>query len=145
MDHHDLRGIGNYSLSACFLLQNVNGNFCCTACHKVAAEVHPHPLLGVIICGECKMLIESKIHVQVWPTNILCVKHQLYHQDNAIKYNTSDMCMCVCWCVCVCLIFVHFIVLYFLVFKVVMYLFSFKGHMRDNIFLVLVYYFSDNK
>lgn len=44
--------------------KHMNGNFHCTACNKVAIEVHCHPLLKVIICGDCKCLIERKMHVK---------------------------------------------------------------------------------
>lgn len=46
--------------------KHLNGNFTCTACNKVAIEVHCHPLLKVIICGDCKCLIERKMRVKVW-------------------------------------------------------------------------------
>ena len=39
--------------------------FHCTICDKVALEVHPHPLLKVIICGDCKCLLEEKIDISV--------------------------------------------------------------------------------
>ncbi|KAJ4837536.1 hypothetical protein Tsubulata_045657 [Turnera subulata] len=35
-------------------------NFQCTVCNKIALEVHQHPLLQVIVCKECKLLIEEK-------------------------------------------------------------------------------------
>ncbi|KAJ1409364.1 SNF2-related, N-terminal domain [Sesbania bispinosa] len=34
--------------------------FCCTVCDKVALEVHSHPLLKVIICGDCNSLMKEK-------------------------------------------------------------------------------------
>lgn len=40
--------------------------FHCTACDKVAVEVHPHPLLKVIICKDCKYLMEEKMLLKVW-------------------------------------------------------------------------------
>lgn len=36
----------------------------CTACGKVAGEVHAHPLLKVIICNNCKYTVEEKMHVK---------------------------------------------------------------------------------
>ncbi|KAH7839935.1 hypothetical protein Vadar_010494 [Vaccinium darrowii] len=45
-------------------LKSLNGNFNCTVCDKLAAEVLPHPLLKVIVCRDCKCLIEEKMHVQ---------------------------------------------------------------------------------
>lgn len=65
VDRQDLQGIENGRFPACHLSQSVEEDFHCTACHKAATEVHPHPLLDVIICGECKSLIESKTHVKV--------------------------------------------------------------------------------
>ncbi|KAL5566846.1 hypothetical protein UlMin_030010 [Ulmus minor] len=38
--------------------------FYCTACGKMAVEVHSHPLLKVIICTDCKSLIEEKMCVR---------------------------------------------------------------------------------
>lgn len=44
---------------------NLNEKFHCTACNKIALEVHPHPLLKVIICADCKTVIEEKMKVKV--------------------------------------------------------------------------------
>ncbi|XP_044499237.1 protein CHROMATIN REMODELING 20-like isoform X2 [Mangifera indica] len=44
--------------------QSLKGKFFCTACQKVASEVHPHPLMKVIICKDCKSLLEQKMHVK---------------------------------------------------------------------------------
>ncbi|KAJ8760391.1 hypothetical protein K2173_015058 [Erythroxylum novogranatense] len=44
--------------------KGLNEKFHCTACNKVAVKVHAHPLLRVIICKECKDLIEDKVHVK---------------------------------------------------------------------------------
>lgn len=35
--------------------------FCCTACDKVANEVHTHPLLKVIVCRNCKYRLDEKM------------------------------------------------------------------------------------
>ncbi|KAI3724262.1 hypothetical protein L2E82_36033 [Cichorium intybus] len=35
--------------------------FCCTACDKVANEVHTHPLLKVIVCRNCKYRLDDKM------------------------------------------------------------------------------------
>jgi transcriptional regulator ATRX len=40
--------------------ENGSENYHCTACGNVAAEVHQHPLLNVIICRDCKKLVEEK-------------------------------------------------------------------------------------
>lgn len=47
------------------VMKSSKGDFQCTACHKVATEVHPHPLLDVIICRDCRLLLEAKICVKV--------------------------------------------------------------------------------
>ncbi|KAG5232712.1 protein CHROMATIN REMODELING [Salix suchowensis] len=44
--------------------QGSNEKFQCTACDKVAVEVHSHPLLKVIVCKDCKFLMEEKMHVK---------------------------------------------------------------------------------
>ncbi|KAK9919402.1 hypothetical protein M0R45_027996 [Rubus argutus] len=43
--------------------QSLNKKLNCTACNKLAAEVHSHPLLKVIICADCKCFLEEKKHV----------------------------------------------------------------------------------
>ncbi|KAI4350074.1 hypothetical protein L6164_010597 [Bauhinia variegata] len=48
----------------CLPPECLDEKFHCTACDKVVLEVHPHPLLKVIICGDCKCLVEEKIHVK---------------------------------------------------------------------------------
>jgi transcriptional regulator ATRX len=47
-------------------LLSPNEKFDCTACSKIAVEVHQHPLLKVIICWDCKCLMEEKMQVKVW-------------------------------------------------------------------------------
>lgn len=47
-------------------LLSPNEKFDCTACSKIAVEVHQHPLLKVIICQDCKWLMEEKMQVKVW-------------------------------------------------------------------------------
>ncbi|KAF8116177.1 hypothetical protein N665_0020s0036 [Sinapis alba] len=41
--------------------QNPASSFRCTACNNVAVEVHSHPLLDVIVCMDCKRLIEDRV------------------------------------------------------------------------------------
>ncbi|XP_057961873.1 protein CHROMATIN REMODELING 20 isoform X2 [Malania oleifera] len=41
-----------------------NEEFHCTACNKVVVEVHQHPLLKVIICKDCKCLMEAKMYMK---------------------------------------------------------------------------------
>lgn len=41
--------------------QNPARNFRCTACNNVTVEVHSHPLLDVIVCMDCKRLIEDRV------------------------------------------------------------------------------------
>ncbi|KAM7532167.1 hypothetical protein LguiB_035577 [Lonicera macranthoides] len=43
------------------LLGNGNEDYHCTTCGKVAAEVHPHPLIEVIVCQDCKKIMEEKM------------------------------------------------------------------------------------
>jgi transcriptional regulator ATRX len=45
--------------------QGSNEKFLCTACDKVAVEAHSHPLLKVIVCKDCKFLMEEKMHAKV--------------------------------------------------------------------------------
>ncbi|XP_061371328.1 protein CHROMATIN REMODELING 20 isoform X2 [Gastrolobium bilobum] len=45
-------------------LKCVDDKFYCTVCDKVALEVHPHPFLKVIICGDCNCLMKGKIHAK---------------------------------------------------------------------------------
>lgn len=47
------------SLPAC----NEKQNFRCTACDKVAIEVHAHPLLRVVLCLDCKTSMKTKMQV----------------------------------------------------------------------------------
>ncbi|XWS57776.1 hypothetical protein CRYUN_Cryun09bG0202200 [Craigia yunnanensis] len=44
--------------------QHLTEKFNCTACHKLAIEVQQHPLLKVIICIDCKCLLEEKMHMK---------------------------------------------------------------------------------
>ncbi|PIA40011.1 hypothetical protein AQUCO_02500020v1 [Aquilegia coerulea] len=45
------------------IISETSENFQCTACTKVvgACEVHQHPTLKVIVCGNCKSIIEEKM------------------------------------------------------------------------------------
>ncbi|TKY52100.1 CHROMATIN REMODELING 20 [Spatholobus suberectus] len=42
--------------------EQLDEKFWCTVCDKVALEVHPHPFLKVIICGDCNCLLKEKTH-----------------------------------------------------------------------------------
>ncbi|XP_008807947.1 protein CHROMATIN REMODELING 20 isoform X2 [Phoenix dactylifera] len=46
--------------------KDISRNFRCTACSNVlkASEVHRHPLLDVIICGNCKFLVVEKTRLE---------------------------------------------------------------------------------
>lgn len=46
------------------LCQNLTENFHCTACDKVTTEVYQHPLLKVLVCRNCKILLEEKMHMK---------------------------------------------------------------------------------
>ncbi|CAO2827435.1 unnamed protein product [Amaranthus hypochondriacus] len=41
--------------------ENVYDQFYCTACKKAAKKIHEHPLLKVIVCGQCQCLIKEKL------------------------------------------------------------------------------------
>lgn len=43
--------------------ENVYDQFYCTACKKAAKKIHEHPLLKVIVCGQCQCLIKEKLMV----------------------------------------------------------------------------------
>ncbi|KAH8491192.1 hypothetical protein H0E87_023363 [Populus deltoides] len=58
-----LENIGDPS-AGCNPSQGSSEKFQCTACDKVAVEVHSHPLLKVIVCKDCKFLMEEKMHVK---------------------------------------------------------------------------------
>ncbi|KAL2325330.1 hypothetical protein Fmac_024388 [Flemingia macrophylla] len=40
--------------------EHLDDKFWCTVCDKVALEVHPHPFMKVIICGDCNCLLQEK-------------------------------------------------------------------------------------
>ncbi|ONI05013.1 hypothetical protein PRUPE_6G351600 [Prunus persica] len=42
----------------------LNKKVYCTACNKLAVEVRSHPLLKVIICTDCRCLLDEKMHVK---------------------------------------------------------------------------------
>ncbi|KAM1354098.1 hypothetical protein ACFX2H_033496 [Malus domestica] len=44
--------------------QSLNDKLYCTACSKHAVEVCSHPLLKVIICADCRCLLEKKMQVK---------------------------------------------------------------------------------
>ncbi|XP_019439925.1 PREDICTED: protein CHROMATIN REMODELING 20 isoform X2 [Lupinus angustifolius] len=46
------------------LSDSLDEKFFCTICDNVALEVHSHPLLKVIICGDCSFLMKEKIHAK---------------------------------------------------------------------------------
>ncbi|KAJ6877208.1 protein CHROMATIN REMODELING 20-like [Populus alba x Populus x berolinensis] len=58
-----LENIGDPS-AGCNPSQGSSEKFQCTACDKVAVEVHSHPLLKVIVCKDCKFLMEEKMHLK---------------------------------------------------------------------------------
>ncbi|KAE9611986.1 putative DNA helicase chromatin remodeling SNF2 family [Lupinus albus] len=43
---------------------SLDEKFFCTICDNVALEVYSHPLLKVIICGDCSFLMKEKIHAK---------------------------------------------------------------------------------
>ncbi|KAK1581796.1 hypothetical protein Q3G72_009099 [Acer saccharum] len=58
--HENINSVTDNSIPS----QSMNEKFYCTACHKEAIEVHPHPLLKVIVCKDCKRLLEEKMHAK---------------------------------------------------------------------------------
>ncbi|KAL7614893.1 hypothetical protein Lser_V15G05260 [Lactuca serriola] len=56
-DQSDHKGNGD----ANSLSGSSDEEFCCTACDKVANEVHTHPLLKVIVCRNCKYRLDEKM------------------------------------------------------------------------------------
>ncbi|PSR98829.1 Protein CHROMATIN REMODELING like [Actinidia chinensis var. chinensis] len=67
MEDSSLLEKGNGADSVCAdstLSKSPDKNFLCTACDKLAVVVHQHPLLKVIVCGDCKCLIEEKMNVK---------------------------------------------------------------------------------
>ncbi|XP_019102767.1 uncharacterized protein LOC104882828 isoform X2 [Beta vulgaris subsp. vulgaris] len=53
--------IGNEAMKVATSLENVYEKFFSTACGKVTKEICECPLLKVIVCGQCKCVIEAKI------------------------------------------------------------------------------------
>lgn len=56
--------------------KDISRKFCCTACSNAlkTSEVHRHPLLDVIICGNCKFLVVEKMRLEV---KALCISDLL--------------------------------------------------------------------
>ncbi|KAF3452373.1 hypothetical protein FNV43_RR02806 [Rhamnella rubrinervis] len=44
--------------------QNGTEKFHCTACNKMTVDVHSHPLLKVIICADCRCVLQEKMQVK---------------------------------------------------------------------------------
>ncbi|XP_024988979.1 protein CHROMATIN REMODELING 20 isoform X4 [Cynara cardunculus var. scolymus] len=57
LDPSDQQGNGDATVDT----NDPNDEFHCTACDKVANEVYTHPLLKVIVCRNCKYLLEEKL------------------------------------------------------------------------------------
>lgn len=60
--HENINSEAGYSNPS----QSMKEKFYCTACHKLAIEVHSHPRLKVIVCKDCKCLLQAKMHPKVW-------------------------------------------------------------------------------
>nr|XP_011466019.1 PREDICTED: protein CHROMATIN REMODELING 20 [Fragaria vesca subsp. vesca]XP_011466020.1 PREDICTED: protein CHROMATIN REMODELING 20 [Fragaria vesca subsp. vesca] len=43
---------------------SLNKKLQCTACNKLSADISSHPLMRVIICANCKRLLEEKMHLK---------------------------------------------------------------------------------
>lgn len=63
-DHSKIKGLFNSDADA-LPSEGLDEKFYCTICDKVALEVHPHPLLKVIICGDCNCIMKEKTHPKV--------------------------------------------------------------------------------
>ncbi|KAJ9542426.1 hypothetical protein OSB04_028932, partial [Centaurea solstitialis] len=59
LDQSDQQGNGDAAVDT----NDPNDEFRCTACDKVANEVHTHPLLKVIVCRNCKYVLQEKLKV----------------------------------------------------------------------------------
>ncbi|KAI7980289.1 Protein CHROMATIN REMODELING 20 [Camellia lanceoleosa] len=81
-------------------------NFHCTACDKVAVEVQTHPLLKVIVCRDCKCLIEEKMRIKDpdcsecycgWcggNTDLVsCTSCKVLFCDTCVKRNLGEECL----------------------------------------------------
>lgn len=55
--------------------------FHCTACDKVANEVHTHPLLKVIICRNCKYSLEEKMKETV------CIVDMMFYMNTRFVFS----------------------------------------------------------
>lgn len=100
--------------------QSLSEKFYCTACNKVAIEVHPHPILNVIVCQDCKCLLEKKMHVKdadcsecycVWCGRssdlVSCKSCKTLFCTTCVKRNISEACLsdevqASCWQCCCC-------------------------------------------
>lgn len=63
-DQYNIKGLCSSGADS-FPSEGPNEKFYCTICDKVALEVHQHPLLKVIICGDCNCLMKEKTHPKV--------------------------------------------------------------------------------
>ncbi|CAN0903300.1 Protein CHROMATIN REMODELING 20 [Linum grandiflorum] len=46
------------------VVQDLDQEYRCTACDKITPEIHSHPLLRVIVCKECKCMVEEKLRLK---------------------------------------------------------------------------------
>lgn len=46
--------------------ESLNEKIHCTACDQVVVEAYAHPFLKVIVCADCKCLMDDKKNVKVW-------------------------------------------------------------------------------
>lgn len=64
-DQSDLKENNGDSVADSLPSQNGTEKFHCTSCNKLTVEVHSHPLLKVIICGDCRSVMKKKMQVKV--------------------------------------------------------------------------------
>lgn len=64
-DQSDLKENTVDSVADSLPSQNGTEKFHCTACNKMTVDVHSHPLLKVIICADCRSVLQEKMQVKV--------------------------------------------------------------------------------
>uniref|UniRef100_A0A2P2MV39 Protein CHROMATIN REMODELING 20-like isoform X2 n=1 Tax=Rhizophora mucronata TaxID=61149 RepID=A0A2P2MV39_RHIMU len=64
-DHSTVEEVIRDPSASCHLSEGWNEEFHCTSCDKFVTNVHSHPYLKVIVCQDCKCLIEEKMRLKV--------------------------------------------------------------------------------
>uniref|UniRef100_A0A2P2MV96 Uncharacterized protein MANES_09G147000 n=1 Tax=Rhizophora mucronata TaxID=61149 RepID=A0A2P2MV96_RHIMU len=63
-DHSTVEEVIRDPSASCHLSEGWNEEFHCTSCDKFVTNVHSHPYLKVIVCQDCKCLIEEKMRLK---------------------------------------------------------------------------------